>query len=234
VRGFVGLVPGLLRLQRLGLRLFVLVWRSGVHVRSVRWHVWTTADLARQRGGESCGDCGGLVVSRAKNILDVTVTVTVLAVCVVILNEAWQARHMDTVAAAAPAGAPAGPRVGDHVPALAGLSLAASPQTLVVALQSGCHFCSESMAFYRTLQQTRHRSVRLVVVMPDTAATAQKYMQDNGLAPDAIVTADLAELQVTGTPTLLLANAAGVIEQIWRGKLPPEREKTVLAAISGP
>jgi hypothetical protein len=169
-----------------------------------------------------------------QRILDGVTTLAVLAVCILILADAVRSynRPMPAPAPASIASAPPAPVVGDRLATIAGLDLTASPRTLVLAIQSSCHFCSESMAFYRELAQRHGPSVRLVVVAPDDQTAARRYVTDHGFSPDAIVTSDLLALNVGGTPTLMLAGATGVIEHVWMGKLSAAREQEVLAEVA--
>lgn len=173
-----------------------------------------------------------------QRLIDAATTLAVLAVCLVILADAVRSYNRPmptpdvTAAARAARSAPPAPAVGDRLAVIAGLDLTASPRTLVFALQRSCHFCSESMAFYRELARRHDPSIRLVVVAPDDEASAKQYVADNGFAPDAIVRSDLLALNVGGTPTLVLASASGVIERVWLGKLTPAREQEVLAEVA--
>jgi hypothetical protein len=174
-----------------------------------------------------------------QRILDGTTSIAVLAVCILILAEAVKSFPPSLAGDNAPASArltsdsarltsgPARLAPGDHLEPIAGLDLARSPRTLVMAVQSSCHFCSESMAFYRELSLNKSAGVRLVVVAPDEPAAAKAYVDANRFTPDAILSADLPSIRVTGTPTLLLVNPAGVIERVWMGKLSAAREKEV-------
>lgn len=173
-----------------------------------------------------------------QRILDGVTTIAVLAVCILILVQAARSYSAPAVALAPatvvprPSTAPASPAVGDRLAPITGIDFSASPRTLVMAVQSSCHFCSESMAFYRELGQRRSAANRLAVVAPDDVETAKKYVAAHGFAPDLVATSDLTALNVRGTPTLLLVNAAGVIERVWMGKLTAQREQEVLAEVT--
>lgn len=166
-----------------------------------------------------------------QRILDGVTTIAVLAVCILILARAARSYSAPAVAPAASI-APASPAIGDRLAPIAGIDFSASPRTLVMAVQSSCHFCSESMAFYRELGQRRSAANRLAVVAPDDVETAKKYVAAHGFAPDLVATSDLTALNVRGTPTLLLVNAAGVVERVWMGKLTAQREQEVLAEVT--
>jgi len=170
-----------------------------------------------------------------QRILDGATSLALLAVCVLILVQAVRSANTPPPSPPSPASdsarASARLSAGDRLDPVAGVDLTASPRTLVLAIQSSCHFCSESMAFYREIGRRKSGAIRLVVVAPDDPAAAKSYVAANGFTPDAIVSSDLTAIGVSGTPTLLLVNPAGVIERVWMGKLSPAREKEVLAEV---
>jgi hypothetical protein len=49
--------------------------------------------------------------------------------------------------------APEGPAVGTVLPALPGYNWQQHSETLLLAIRKGCHFCEDSMPFYRKLLQ---------------------------------------------------------------------------------
>lgn len=103
-------------------------------------------------------------------------------------------------------------------------------QTLLVVLQKGCHFCSESAPFYqRLVRETAGRAnLHLVAVLPQTTDEGKKYLNDLGVAIDDIKQAELGAVGVGGTPTLILVNNQGVVTNSWVGKLTAEGEAEVL------
>jgi hypothetical protein len=100
-------------------------------------------------------------------------------------------------------------------------------QTVVLALSTTCHYCSESASFYRQLVQKRGNS-RVVVVMPQTVSTGQEYLRKLGVSVDEVKQVSIDSIGVQGTPTLLLVNSSGVITKEWVGKLHAEGEAEVL------
>jgi hypothetical protein len=109
----------------------------------------------------------------------------------------------------------------------------ASPMNMVLAVSTTCHFCTESAPFYRELvEQCRQQHVRTIAVLPQTVNEAEAYLKGEGVSVDEIRQSPLAEIEVSGTPTLLLVNARGVVESVWIGKLPGEGEKQVLKKLS--
>jgi hypothetical protein len=120
---------------------------------------------------------------------------------------------------------PAGTKVS-----LPGVDWSGNNQTLLLVLQKGCHFCSESAPFYqRLIRETAGRgNIHLIAVLPQTSDESKKYLDDLGLAIGDIRQSGLDSIGVHGTPTLILANAQGVVMNSWVGKLSADNEAEVL------
>jgi len=108
-----------------------------------------------------------------------------------------------------------------HVLSLPGLDWSKSQKTLVLALQTGCHFCSESGPFYQQLLRERAEfgSTRFVAVLPQSVQTSTTYLKKLGVAVDEVRQGSLTEIGVRGTPTLLIVNGSGVVSDAWYGRL---------------
>jgi hypothetical protein len=105
-------------------------------------------------------------------------------------------------------------------------------QTLVLALSTGCHFCTESAAFYKELVQKRaSKNIRLIAVLPQPVDAGRRYLNDLGITVDDVKQLQPTSIGVDGTPTLLLINKDGIVTDSWRGKLPPEKEREVIARL---
>lgn len=105
--------------------------------------------------------------------------------------------------------------------------------TLVLAISTICHYCQDSVPFYRTLG-AKATNVKLVAVLPQPVSEGQKYLAENGVRIDEIRQIRLNDLGVLATPTLLLVDDAGLVTQVWVGRLQPEQETEVLAALEKP
>lgn len=106
----------------------------------------------------------------------------------------------------------------------------ANQQTLVMALSSSCHFCTESAPFYKRLAQNKGQT-RMVAVLPQPLEGGRQYLEGLGVSVDEIRQFPLNKVGVSGTPTLLLVDSAGVVKKSWIGKLPSEEEVAVLEAM---
>jgi hypothetical protein len=98
-------------------------------------------------------------------------------------------------------------------------------------VREDCHFCQESLAFYRELSDARVKrpnpALRIVVASTDSHDALSAYSQSKGVQVDQVSTIESGALKVPGTPTLLFVDQAGRILNIWRGKLPERQEKEV-------
>lgn len=106
-------------------------------------------------------------------------------------------------------------------------------QTLVLALSSSCHFCSESAPFYQRLVKERGSNIRLVAVLPQSVSEGEDYLNGLGVSVDEIKQAPLSSINVRGTPTLLLVNSGGAVVKEWVGQLPSDGEAEVIRQIKG-
>lgn len=102
-----------------------------------------------------------------------------------------------------------------------------SKQTLVLAISSACHFCTDSASFYKTLIQNK-KDTRIVAVFPQPVEQGRNYLQKLGVSVDEIRQLPLNKIGVHGTPTLMLVDTSGSVKNSWVGKLPADKENDVL------
>ncbi len=102
-------------------------------------------------------------------------------------------------------------------------------KTVLLALQKDCQFCSESMSFYKILvEKSKAKGITLVAVFPDSSEEGIQYLKENGVEIQEVRQAGKSEIDIKGTPTLILINNKGEVENSWIGKLPSEKEKEVI------
>ena len=127
---------------------------------------------------------------------------------------------------------PKAPAIGDKV-LLEGFDWSKSDKTLLLVLQKGCRYCTESAPFYQNLiQQTKGKPVRLVAVLPNNREEAEQYMAELNISGIDIRQASLNSLNVGGTPTLLLADHEGKVTDVWLGKLKPDKQHEALIKLT--
>lgn len=125
---------------------------------------------------------------------------------------------------------------GKRVP-LPGLDAGPGVATLVLFVSKNCHFCAESVPFYQRLAAVRTASsghLRMIAAVPqaiETEAEAKEYFSERGIALDGARPAPFRAIGLVATPTLALVGSAGVITDVWTGKLAPDKETEVMARI---
>lgn len=131
-------------------------------------------------------------------------------------------------------GQPDAPKIGATLPVLPSYSWQSNPQSLVLAIRKGCHFCEASMPFYRKLydlEKSNALKVKMIAVLPDSATDALDLLSTQKLSMPFISGANLPTLlSVSGTPTLILVDRNGKVEKTWVGQLNSAGEESVLAA----
>lgn len=128
----------------------------------------------------------------------------------------------------------AGVRVGAQLN-MTDISWNRQPQTIVLALQQNCRFCTESAPFYQALlTEAARRGIPVVAVFPRDEVSARQYATDLGLSFPAVKIAEFSSLNIRGTPTLMLADRTGKATHVWQGKLNASGERDVLNALAQP
>jgi len=109
---------------------------------------------------------------------------------------------------------------------------AKSNHTVVLALQKGCHFCTESAPFYqRLVSQASQRGTRIIAILPNEIEASREYLSALNVRISEIRQMPLNALKVGGTPTVILVDDKGVVVRSWVGKLPPNDEAEVLSML---
>jgi peroxiredoxin len=124
------------------------------------------------------------------------------------------------------------PRVGMSLTqSLPGVDWAKNKRTLVLALSTQCHFCTESAPFFQRIQKETAKGLKMVAVLPQAVDESRKYLEGEGVQVDDVKQATLSAIGVTGTPTLLLVDNSGRVADVWQGKLQQGQEGQVLAVL---
>lgn len=150
----------------------------------------------------------------------VTICVVVVGLAVLAIAQLWPSHEGRELA------------VGEKLK-VGALEWSTHKYNIVLALQTGCHFCSESAPFYRTLLKgiSNNQDVQVIAVLPDSADESHRYLKEEGIEPHVVVQSDLKSLGIRGTPTVVVADSNGKIAGVWEGKLSPQKEEQVFRQI---
>jgi hypothetical protein len=129
-----------------------------------------------------------------------------------------------------PAGASAEGLIGRTV-SLPGVIFPQQRNSLVLALSTSCHFCKESLPFYKDLTERSAGRLNVVAVLPQPAHEAQTYIQAATIKATQVVSADLDSIGVSATPTVLLLDSSGKVRGAWVGLLDDKAQKKLLAVV---
>lgn len=104
--------------------------------------------------------------------------------------------------------------------------------TLLLVVSRRCHYCAESMPFYKRLASFRSGSgnFRMVAAVPliETRDEDMTYFSTHQIVLDALDPVSFTSIGVGSTPTMVLLNRSKVVKAIWIGKLNPDQERDVL------
>lgn len=107
-----------------------------------------------------------------------------------------------------------------------------SAKTVVLAISTQCHFCSDSIPFYQKLTQlAAGKHTRIVGVLPQPEEESKRYLTGNRIAVAEVHRLSLGAVGIEGTPTVLIVDSEGRVTREWVGKLDAEGEKQVLSAL---
>lgn len=180
------------------------------------------------------------MIRKLEVLANVAVIITSVILCSVLVRKYFfsatkQEPPVEAVASKLPSSTPSQRRpiqAGTKI-SLAGIDWSRANRTVVLALSTGCHFCSESAAFYQRLQREKPSDVRLIAVLPQPIENSKGYLDKLGVTVSEIVQAPLSSVGVSGTPTLLLIDSDGTVRESWRGKLSDEEATNVIVRVNG-
>lgn len=113
-----------------------------------------------------------------------------------------------------------------------GIDWSKSDLTVLLALSTTCHFCTESAPFYQRIQQEKPSSLQLVAVLPQSIEDSRQYLNRLGVSVSEIVQTPLSSIGVSGTPTMMLIDNNGIIKAAWTGKVRDDQVAEVMTALS--
>jgi hypothetical protein len=124
---------------------------------------------------------------------------------------------------------------GERVKDIPGVDFSTYSNTVLLALNTGCTYCTQSVAFYKQLAESvskNNGSCQIIAVFPNKTDKVSEYVKEHQLPIKYVGKVDYDALKVKVTPSLILADNKGKIKEYWTGKLSEDREKEVFDSIS--
>jgi hypothetical protein len=111
---------------------------------------------------------------------------------------------------------------------LPGIDFTKGQRTLLLVLRSSCPYCEKSMPFYSKMIAKRSPNSRVIVVGGESEQVLSNYLKLHEIAVDGVTTVTAASTPSQATPTAILVDRDGVVSNVWRGLLPPDKETEVM------
>ena len=170
-----------------------------------------------------------------KSTLDTIANIAIIVVCAIAAVVLVRNQFFPPAPGRMPGGPPQVEK-GERFDQLKAVVPAGSDRALVVAVSPTCHFCNDSMPFYKKLIDQRNQKnsgVKVIAAVPSEQAKAEESQKfaSAGAQPDGMVHMDFSSIKVPGTPTLLLVDNSGKVLDVWVGKQDEKGEKDILEAL---
>ncbi len=120
------------------------------------------------------------------------------------------------------------------LPSIPGLDYGQSSRTLLIAMNTRCQFCTESIPFYNRLAEAALKTwtdTQIVAVFVNPQEEVRRYARDSSLKVNALPSVELTKLGISATPSIILIDQAGRVMDSWVGRLSNEREMKVFSAL---
>jgi len=117
----------------------------------------------------------------------------------------------------------AGLERGVRFGAIRSLDYRNNKQTLLIALNTNCSYCRDSLPFYRKLalaNDLSEKKLRIVALFPNKSEEVERYIKENDFRLDTISDVEFSSLKISGTPSMILVDNNGAVNDFWIGKLP--------------
>jgi hypothetical protein len=116
---------------------------------------------------------------------------------------------------------------------LPGAEWESAPVSVLLQISSTCHFCNESMPFYRQLVAARQAAggkVPVIVASADAVGVMQRHLEEQQLTVDKVLHSRLEGFG-TVTPTVYIVDSKGMVRRVFIGELDPSGQKELLSIV---
>jgi len=130
--------------------------------------------------------------------------------------------------------APASYQIGEQINPIEGVSFSNSPINVLLFVRSTCHFCSDSMPFYRRLSAELHAQERrrLYVLSDESIEQTERYLAGFLVKPTAVArSSPEVARRVVATPTIFVVDSTGRVIHVAIGQLTAMQEAALRSVI---
>jgi hypothetical protein len=100
-------------------------------------------------------------------------------------------------------------------------------------MNTHCHFCQESVPFYKQVvqaRQGRQAGVAFSVLSSELVDDVKAFLSKEGIAVDGVYRVGSAA-GLHGTPMLLMVDGTGTVRRVFPGALDADRREQVLKSV---
>jgi thiol-disulfide isomerase/thioredoxin len=115
---------------------------------------------------------------------------------------------------------------------VSGLTFPRPRASVLLVISTSCHFCQESLPFYSALSSSLGGKADILAVLPQPQQEAAEFLKAANVEVTQLATASPSQLGVGGTPTLLLLDPNGKVQDVWLGRLDEVRQAQVRSRLA--
>lgn len=117
-------------------------------------------------------------------------------------------------------------RAGEDFKGLQEVDFKESPNTILLASDVNCQYCTQSLPFYKKLiaKSKENPAVRVIAVLNNKSEEVENYLREHDVVVKFIPDVDLVKLKVDATPTVIWVDANRKIVGSYQGLLQEKQE----------
>ena len=103
--------------------------------------------------------------------------------------------------------------------------------SLVLVVSTTCHFCKDSLPFYKKLTQRLKGRMNVVALLPQPVSEGESFLARAGVQADQVISASPVSVGTDATPTVLLLDGTGRVKRAWVGRLDRDGQVDLLNSV---
>lgn len=108
-------------------------------------------------------------------------------------------------------------------------------RTLLIALNTKCIYCRDSLPFLKKLTAENalsNNKLHIVGIFPNKPEEVAAYVKENDLLLDVVADVEFSRLNLSGTPSMVLVDSKGEVNDFWIGKLDGNEADQVVSSLT--